>query len=46
MSARSDARNLLGPRLHKADGSAIRVLVVDDDPTLTELLSMAPRYEG
>ncbi|TFB67599.1 response regulator transcription factor [Cryobacterium sp. Hz9] len=35
-----------GPRLTKADGSAIRVLVVDDEPTLTDLLAMALRYEG
>ena len=34
------------PKLHKADGSAIRVLVVDDEPGLTDLLSMALRYEG
>jgi len=46
MSTRPDTRNLHGPRLHKADGSAIRVLVVDDEPTLTDLLSMALRYEG
>ena len=32
--------------LRRADGSAVRVLVVDDESTLTELLSMAPRYEG
>ena len=32
--------------LRRADGSAVRVLVVDDEPTLTELLSMALRYEG
>ncbi|MFD1715331.1 response regulator transcription factor [Amnibacterium flavum] len=30
----------------RADGSPIRVLVVDDEPTLTDLLSMALRYEG
>ena len=35
-----------GPRLHKADGTPIRVLVVDDEPMLTDLLSMALRYEG
>jgi two-component system OmpR family response regulator len=28
------------------DGSPVRVLVVDDEATLTELLSMALRYEG
>ena len=34
------------PRLTRADGSPIRVLAVDDEPSLTELLSMAMRYEG
>jgi two-component system OmpR family response regulator len=29
-----------------ADGSPVRVLVVDDEPALTDLLSMALRYEG
>jgi two-component system OmpR family response regulator len=28
------------------DGSPLRVLVVDDEPALTDLLSMALRYEG
>jgi two-component system OmpR family response regulator len=32
--------------LRRADGSAVRVLVVDDEPSLSELLSMALRYEG
>jgi two-component system OmpR family response regulator len=32
--------------LRRADGSPIRVLVVDDEPTLSDLLSMALRYEG
>jgi two-component system OmpR family response regulator len=35
-----------GPSLKRPDGSAVRVLVVDDEPNLTELLSMALRYEG
>ncbi|WP_082945260.1 response regulator transcription factor [Mycobacterium sp. 852013-50091_SCH5140682] len=30
----------------RADGSSIRVLVVDDEPGLAELVSMALRYEG
>ncbi|PPF81273.1 DNA-binding response regulator [Subtercola sp. Z020] len=34
------------PRLSRADGSPVRALVVDDEPTLTDLLSMALRYEG
>ncbi len=33
-------------RLQRLDGSAPRVLVVDDELNLTELLSMALRYEG
>jgi len=32
--------------MRRADGNPIRVLVVDDEPTLTDLLSMALRYEG
>jgi two-component system OmpR family response regulator len=33
-------------RLRRPDGDAVRVLVVDDEPTLTDLLAMALRYEG
>ncbi len=33
-------------QLRRPDGSPVRVLVVDDEPTLAELLSMALRYEG
>ena len=33
-------------KLQRPDGSAPRVLVVDDEHNLTELLSMALRYEG
>ncbi|MFE7777253.1 response regulator transcription factor [Streptomyces sp. NPDC057445] len=32
--------------LHRSDGSAVRVLVVDDEPDLAEILSDALRYEG
>jgi two-component system, OmpR family, response regulator len=32
--------------LRRPDGSPVRVLVVDDEPTLAELVSMALRYEG
>jgi len=32
--------------LTRPDGSPIRVLAVDDEPSLTELLSIALRYEG
>jgi two-component system response regulator TrcR len=34
------------PRLTRADGSPIRVLLVDDEPALTNLLKMALHYEG
>lgn len=34
------------PRLTRPDGSAVRALVVDDEPALGELLTMAMRYEG
>ena len=34
------------PALHRPDGSALRVLVVDDEQMLTDLLSMALRMEG
>ncbi|MEV4482911.1 response regulator transcription factor [Micromonospora coxensis] len=32
--------------LRRPDGEPVRVLVVDDEPTLTDLLAMALRYEG
>lgn len=32
--------------LRRADGSAIRILVVDDEDVLAEMVSMALRYEG
>ncbi|MCE0763395.1 response regulator transcription factor [Pseudonocardia kujensis] len=32
--------------LRRGDGSPVRVLVVDDEATLSDLLSMALRYEG
>ena len=34
------------PVVRRADGSPVRVLVVDDEPSLSELLQMALRYEG
>ncbi|MFI8995718.1 response regulator transcription factor [Streptomyces sp. NPDC053542] len=34
------------PELLRPDGSPVRVLVVDDEASLTDLLSMALRYEG
>jgi two-component system OmpR family response regulator len=32
--------------LRRPDGDPVRILVVDDEPTLTDLLTMALRYEG
>ncbi|HEX3611550.1 MAG TPA: response regulator transcription factor [Sporichthyaceae bacterium] len=32
--------------MRRPDGGSVRVLVVDDEPSLTELLAMALRYEG
>ena len=34
------------PGLRRADGTPIRVLVVDDEPSLAELLASVLRYEG
>jgi two-component system, OmpR family, response regulator len=34
------------PALTRPDGSALRVLVVDDEVNIAELISMAVRYEG
>jgi two-component system, OmpR family, response regulator len=41
-------QRLPGPRagLQRADGSPVRVLVVDDEPSLAELLASVLRYEG
>jgi two-component system, OmpR family, response regulator len=39
----SDSRSI---ELRRSDGGPARILVVDDEPTLTDLLSMALRYEG
>jgi two-component system OmpR family response regulator len=34
------------PELRRPDGQNVRVLVVDDEPTLAELVTLALRYEG
>jgi two-component system OmpR family response regulator len=36
----------VGTALHRPDGSPARVLVVDDEPSLSELLARVLRYEG
>ena len=45
-SPRASATAATGPKLHRADGSPVRVVVVDDEAALSDLLSMALRYEG
>ena len=40
------ARGGAGAPLRRPDGSAVRVLVVDDEPSLAELLASVLRYEG
>jgi len=46
MTTMNGSRGAAAAEFRRADGSPIRVLVVDDERTLTELLSMALRYEG
>lgn len=36
----------IAPPLTRPDGSPIHILTVDDEPSLTELLTLALRYEG
>ncbi len=43
---RMNAAPSASPKLQRLDGTPVRVLVVDDESNLTELLSMALRYEG
>ncbi|WP_029069539.1 response regulator transcription factor [Jonesia quinghaiensis] len=45
MNAHAPHRESL-PALTRADGTALRILVVDDEPNLSELLTSALRYEG
>ena len=46
MTMTSETATTDRPALRRPDGTPIRVLVVDDEPALTDLLSMALRYEG
>jgi len=46
MTTSGAARGGSRAQLTRPDGTALRVLVVDDEPSLCELLSMALRYEG
>ncbi|SEH65225.1 two-component system, OmpR family, response regulator TrcR [Mycolicibacterium rutilum] len=48
VSEHGPRRAILGqlPRMYRADGSPIRVLLVDDERALTNLVRMALQYEG
>jgi two-component system OmpR family response regulator len=46
MTTTSSTASRSRAQLTRPDGSALRVLVVDDEPSICELLSMALRYEG
>src|SRR5258708_34226890 len=48
VSDQGPRRAILGqlPRMYRADGSPIRVLLVDDARALTNLVRMALQYEG
>ena len=41
-----DSRSQTRARMLHPDGTPVKILVVDDEPSLAELLSMALRYEG
>jgi two-component system, OmpR family, response regulator len=45
-AAATQASGARDPALQRADGTPIRVLVVDDEPSLAELLASVLRYEG
>src|SRR5215472_7008968 len=45
-AAAAQAAQAEAPVLQRADGTPIRVLVVDDEPSLAELLASVLRYEG
>jgi two-component system OmpR family response regulator len=46
MAANTSSRSPLTDGSPSVSGSPVRVLVVDDEPTLAELVTMALRYEG
>ena len=46
MTTRPTRTTTTAAALQRPDGSPVRVLVVDDEVSLTELLTMALRYEG
>jgi len=46
MASLHHSSSAASPKLTRFDGSPIRAVVVDDEDSLTDLLSMALRYEG
>jgi len=46
MASSHHTSTIAAPKLTRFDGSPIRAVVVDDEDSLTDLLSMALRYEG
>jgi len=46
MASLHQSSSAASPKLTRFDGSPIRAVVVDDEDSLTDLLSMALRYEG
>lgn len=46
MTSAAESTNSERVVMRRADGSRVRVLVVDDEPVLAEMITMALRYEG
>lgn len=46
MTSSAESTNAERVVMRRADGSPVRVLVVDDEPVLAEMITMALRYEG
>ncbi|GAA3050872.1 response regulator transcription factor [Actinokineospora globicatena] len=46
MTVNTSSNTSSRPELRRPDGQPVRVLVVDDEPTLAELVTLALRYEG
>jgi two-component system OmpR family response regulator len=46
MTSSAESTNSERVVMRRADGSPVRILVVDDEPVLAEMITMALRYEG
>ncbi len=46
MTSSAESTNSERVVMRRADGSPVRILVVDDEPVLAEMVTMALRYEG